>query len=189
MPQLRSEIYLIGHQKKQITGSKLPSKLDCLRVLFYNLRTQKLNLVKSARIVIKECSIFWEKARIPVMRSTNAENKLVTLYNEWKQLSKNKFKDFDNLKQKRESWKDSLDDLFDMAHADALNLIKIEEDKQFLIQQRLKGRQGCMIGIDVNLKKSEEKREKRKRDAELRKQQFLEAPSTSQGKYILNYNN
>lgn len=184
MPVLRSEIYLIGHQKKQLSGSKLPSKLDCLRVLFYNLRTKKLNVAKSARIVIRECSNFWERARIPVISRSNAEQKLVTLYNKWKQFSRRKLRDSDSLKQKRESWKDSLDDLFDMAHVDALNIIKIEEDKQFLIQQRLKGRPGCMIGIDANLKKREENREKRQQAVELRRQQFLEAPSTSKGKYI-----
>ena len=43
-----------------------------------------------------------------------------------------------------------LDDLFDIAHADALKMIKIEEDKLFLISQRKKGRPGSMSGGDRN---------------------------------------
>jgi len=39
--------------------------------------------------------------------------------------------------------------LFDIAHSDALKLIKIEVDKQFLINQRLPGRPGCLGGIDI----------------------------------------
>ena len=61
----RPQIYLIGPMKNQITGSKLPSKRDCLSVLFYNMRLVNLNLHDSSRLVIDECSIFWKKARIP----------------------------------------------------------------------------------------------------------------------------
>ena len=48
-----------------------------------------------------------------------------------------------------------LDDLFDIAHADALKTIKIEEDKLFLISQRKKGRPGSMSGGDRKLLKRE----------------------------------
>ncbi|XP_050528083.1 uncharacterized protein LOC126898185 [Daktulosphaira vitifoliae] len=47
-----------------------------------------------------------------------------------------------------EDFVNKLDDLFDIAHSDALNLIKVEVDKQFLLAQREKGRSGCMLGVD-----------------------------------------
>lgn len=78
------------------------------------------------------------------------------LYNEWRKLSKHKTINSDFYKVKRETWKISLNNLFDMAHANALNLMKIEEDKQFLIKQRSKGREGCMLGIDVNFTNKED---------------------------------
>lgn len=184
MALLRSEIYLIGYPKDHLTGSKLPSKLDCLRVFFHHIKVAKLSIKESARLVIKECSVFWEKARIPVQKIINAEKKLLLLYNEWRTLSRHKARDSDGYKKKRESWKNSLNDLFDMAHVDALNLMKIEEDKQFLMRQRLKGREGCMLGIDINLQKKEEKQ--RQQQERLRKQQFEEAPSTSKGNCTLN---
>ena len=42
--------------------------------------------------------------------------------------------------QKEKDFKDDLDNLFDMAHQDALDMITIEEDKEFLIARRKKGR-------------------------------------------------
>lgn len=44
-----------------------------------------------------------------------------------------------------------------MAHVDALNLMKIEEDKHYLIKQRLKEHEGCVLGIYLSLQKKEEK--------------------------------
>lgn len=57
----KRKIYLIESVKNQITGSKLPSIKDCLSVLFFNLRLVKLNLNKSAVLVIDECLIYWSK--------------------------------------------------------------------------------------------------------------------------------
>lgn len=39
-------------------------------------------------------------------------------------------------KQSEELFTDKFDNLFDIAHADAIKLINIEEDKQFVIKQR-----------------------------------------------------
>jgi hypothetical protein len=45
----------------------------------------------------------------------------------------------------------NLDDLFDVAHANAMNLIKLQEDKEFLKTQREKGRRGSMGALDRKL--------------------------------------
>ena len=58
-------IYLIGYVTNQIVGSKLPSNRQVMSVLFYNLRRVKLNLLDNARLVIKELTVFLEKACIP----------------------------------------------------------------------------------------------------------------------------
>lgn len=52
-------------------------------------------------------------------------------------------------------------DLFDIAHADAQNLIKNREDWDFLEKQRQKGRPGSMAGLDVVHKKKLEAKEER----------------------------
>jgi hypothetical protein len=54
----------------------------------------------------------------------------------------------------------SFNDLFDVAHQDALGMIKIPEDKAFLLAQREKGRRGIMAGVDVSLMNKEKVRAK-----------------------------
>ena len=140
------KLFLIDHDESQITGPKLPSNGQVLRVLFYNMRKGNLLLRPSANLVIIEVEVFWEKARIRTNKLPHSIEKLESLYKEWKNLQKN-CKRRTYLREKRErNFLDMLDDLLDIAHADALEMIKIEEDKLFLISQRKKERPGSMIG-------------------------------------------
>lgn len=50
-----------------------------------------------------------------------------------------------------------MDDLFDIFHANVLNMIQNEEDKKFLLLQRQKGRPGYMLGTDYKLAIKEKK--------------------------------
>lgn len=78
-----------------------------------------------------------------------------------KKNKKNKRKRSEGIRNKEKEWQDSLEDLFDIGHADALNMITIEEDKHFLIEQRKRGRPGTIGGVDkVHLKKVTKKQEK-----------------------------
>lgn len=43
----QTKIYLIGDDSNQIIGSKLPSNMQVLKVLFYNLRKVKLQVRQS----------------------------------------------------------------------------------------------------------------------------------------------
>ena len=56
---------------------------------------------------------------------------------------------------------EEIDRIFDIAHADAMSLITIEEDRLFLINQRGE-RKGYMAGVDMALAKTEERVQKRK---------------------------
>jgi len=55
----------------------------------------------------------------------------------------------------------------------------VEEDKQFLIKQREKGRTGCMIGIDKNRDNLEKRRLQRLDREEERKRKHSDNPTTS----------
>ena len=101
--------------------------------------------------------------------------KIENIYKEWEKLKKNKenkAKRSDYLKQKEDQWNEGLEELFDIAHANALEMITIQEDKDFLLCQREKIRRGKMGPVDKKLAKQEEvsrKRQKemsRKRDRE-----------------------
>lgn len=167
MPQ--QQIYLIGSLNNQITGSKLPSKKDCLSVLFYNMRLVNLNLHDSSRLVIDECLIFWKKARIPTHDSSDCIKKLKKVYEDWRKLDKNKTRNTETQKAHENKFKEQLEDLFDISHADALNLIKINEDRQFLLKQREKGPPGCMLGMDMKLAGIEKRKATREKEEDGRK--------------------
>lgn len=68
----------------------------------------------------------------------------------------------------------SLDNLFDISHADALEKMKINEDRQFLLLQRQKGRPGCMTGVDKKLFMKEKRSTERKNQELARKRKHEE---------------
>lgn len=152
-----NNIYLIGSVQNQIIGSKLPSNRQVITVLFYNLREVKLNLRESAKLVIKETVIFWEKARIHTREQHHCISKLEALYQQWRDLQKLSKRTSETQKNKISDFIDKLDDLFDISHANVLNMIQNEEDKKFLLLQRQKGRPGCMLGADYKLAVKEKK--------------------------------
>lgn len=89
--ELRSDtknIFLIGLPSFQINGAKLPSNRQVLSVLFHNIREVKLSVSESANLVISDCIIYWEEARIPTRAFPNSVKKLVDLYHVWRELQK-----------------------------------------------------------------------------------------------------
>lgn len=83
-----NQIYLIGTINSSILGSKLPSNKQVLSVFFYNLRLLKLKARESASLTIREASVFWEKARIPIRQNQNCIQKLLQMYKKWQNLQK-----------------------------------------------------------------------------------------------------
>lgn len=81
---------------------------------------------------------------------------------------------------------DKLDDLFDIAHADALTLTQLPEDREFLRKQREKGRQGSMLGVDGILAAREKRQAKRLEQEQLRKQKSDIEMAHRSGKYQSN---
>lgn len=144
----KSEIYLIGPQKHQIMGAKLPSKRQVLSVYFYNTRTVKLSQVDSLEILYFEIRVFWEKARIPISKKQYVILKIQSLVDDYRGVQKTPSarKNPNELTHQRE-FVEKLDDLFDIVASDALQKLK-GIDREFLISQRKKGRVGCLLGID-----------------------------------------
>lgn len=73
---------------------------------------------------------------------------LEDLYNAWRKVNKNSKIKSETQREREEAWTSKLDDLFDIASANALDLIKNSEDKLFLENQRKKADRGlCMASI------------------------------------------
>ncbi|CAH1647379.1 unnamed protein product [Spodoptera littoralis] len=76
----------------------------------------------------------------------------------------------------RQEFVTDLDNLFDIAHADALKLIKIDEDRIFLQRQREPGRPGHLAGVDKKLADKEEKSRLRNIEEQNHKEQLIAVP-------------
>ncbi|CAH0396068.1 unnamed protein product [Bemisia tabaci] len=175
MPTTRKDtsVYLIGNYCQQIIGSKLPSNGDALRVLFFNLREVQLNLRQSFKLVIEEILTFWNKARIPTKFFCDCVKKLEALYDTWRNLQKSSHRKSNAAKET--DFVNKLDDLFDISHENAMDLIKLEEDRKFLVAQRKPGREGFMHGIDWDLSKKEERAEARENKRLQREEKYRQS--------------
>lgn len=170
----QSEIYLIGREQNEIVGAKLPSNRQVLSVFFYNTRTTNLSTEKIANLICVKIKMFWEKARIPTSADFYVKKKILDLYNDWRGLQKceKRPNKSSNHAHKEREFCDKLDDLFDIAAKDALNILK-GVDREFLLSQRKKGRVGSLCGVDAigeakearRLKRIEEEENRRRKQA------------------------
>ena len=168
-----AEIYLLGSVIESLSGSKLPSNGDVLRLYVHKLKSAQTKH-DAAVTVIKKVQLFREKARIPVRHTDHATAQLEELVHKWERLKKNKGRTTATQVANEAALTDTFNDLFDVAHQDALQIVKIEEDKQFLLAQREKGRRGVMTGVDVSQTKEEEHMTKQQRQLRLKEKQQTE---------------
>jgi len=102
-------------------------------------------------------------------------------------LQKNCKKTQVTFKSRENNFKIDLDNLFDIAHADAFERMKIEEDKLFLMKQREPGRPGCLDGVDKKLTEKEDRSRQRRLEEEervVRQRESLAVASTSTTNYL-----
>ena len=135
----------------ELTGSKLPSVRMALGFFLHHHLEMCETIRQSSAATVKEIAKFWHKARIPIRDAQNCQTKLERSFEEWRLLKKNKGRQSLSQRSREAEFTSRLDDLFDIAHADALSMIQIDEDRQFLLLQREKGRRGSMSGVDTIL--------------------------------------
>ncbi|GBP22430.1 hypothetical protein EVAR_78606_1 [Eumeta japonica] len=87
-------------------------------------------------------------------------------------------------KQGRQDFVDNFDNLFDIAHADALQLIKINDNRNILQRQREPGRPGHLAGVDKKLTDREERARLRTIEEEKRRAKYLSEPTPSTSSYV-----
>ena len=153
----QEKVWLVGQPMPLITGTKLPSNQQALLLFFHYHKTIRKTVRESATIVAREVLTFWEKARIPTTQERNVIPRVENLFTSWKNLYKNVNLRNETQIQKELAFVEELKQLFDIAHANAMEIITIEEDKQFLIAQR-EGRRGYMAGVDKELRAKEKRK-------------------------------
>ncbi|KAK2710529.1 hypothetical protein QYM36_011904 [Artemia franciscana] len=167
----RTELYLIGSSVSELRGSKLPSLRMALG-FFLHLHLELNETIRhSSAAAVTELAKFWRKARIPMRDHQNCQTKLEQAFEEWRLLKKNKARKSSTQQAREAAFVSRLEDLFDIAHADALNTMSIQEDKDFLLAQREKGRRGSMVGVDETLACKEKRVSEREQQTLKRRQQ------------------
>ncbi|CAH1106985.1 unnamed protein product [Psylliodes chrysocephalus] len=148
-------IFLIGHTNSQIDGNQLPSNLQVLQCLFHNLRVLKHNLHDSKQLVYDRLIIFWQRVKIPIQQKSRCIAKIDRLYNEWRSLQKSSSIRGITQINKEEGFSSNLQNLFDIAHHDALTMID-DKIKKFLLNQRKPCRVGFIDEIEDPISESSE---------------------------------
>lgn len=120
----KDHVYLLDSKICEITGSKLPSIRQCLGLfLYYHLDLKKARREASS-IVIDAVLNFWKRARIPTRANQHCQQKLEGIFDDWRALKKNKSRQTKTQHYNEAQFCDVLEDLFDVAHAEATSLIK-----------------------------------------------------------------
>lgn len=156
-----TELWIIGHPINIICNKKLSSNGDVLRRLFYITINEKETLKKASNIVCEEICQIWNTASIPTKSKPNIVTKIIKIHNQYRSLQKSRTKRNKSQIEKETTFKDRLNDIFDIAHMNALDMISNEEDKRFLEAQREKGRRGYMTDVDKEMAAREDRKRKR----------------------------
>jgi hypothetical protein len=163
-----AEVWLIGKGTEELPGSHLPTNADVLRLLMFFHVHRKSALKEAAALAVSKVIKIWQRARIPHQRIDSGVRILMKFHNDYEKLKKSRKRNNVHDQANQEAFKSTLIQLFDMATSDALSVMTIEEDRQFLIMQRDDVFSCSMAGVDVSLTR----KEKRKSAREERFQNF-----------------
>ena len=121
-----------------------------------------MNLADSLKSACEAIIAVWDRGRIPTQRIDSCIRKLRKLYENYLALKKHSKRQREGDRMKEDMFKDDLEKLFDIAPTDAMEIIKNDEDREFLRRQRLDVFSCSMSAADVNLARKEVR--KRQRD-------------------------
>ena len=166
-----TDYFLVGQPQHSISGSKLPT-LSAVLKYFFHVKKQSHANNTALRTVVDNVICFWDMARIPTQLPRNCVRKLKVIYEEWRELAKNKKRKGDPGDRKA-AFKSKLDTLWDIAADDAIaqirnnRLLRKEEreiDVKFYLDQKAE-RIGYMSGNDKVFAEAVRRREQRETGA------------------------
>ncbi|KAK0055523.1 hypothetical protein Bpfe_015034 [Biomphalaria pfeifferi] len=170
MAVTRSQTYvhLIGEPVQLFNENMLPTTREVLQVYYHHHNNEKLSKTESITVTVREVCEIWARARVPSAEERNIIHKLKLLVDKHRTVCHNKTRGGTAQMARESNFEADMNGLFDIAHHDAMNRIKIEEDRVFLVDQRTE-RKYVMGKIDQQLTAVEGRRAVRiQREAELR---------------------
>lgn len=150
-------VYLIGERLKAFQGTVLPTTRDVLQVYMYYHKTEKCSQTEAITVTARQVCEIWNKARIPTSEERNIKRKMEQLLDKYRMICRNRKRSTAAQSEKELTFEADINTLFDISHHQAMDLIKIEEDRVFLNDQRTE-RKYVMGKIDKHLASVEERR-------------------------------
>jgi hypothetical protein len=169
----KTEVYLVGQPLDSFGDRLLPTGKDILR----RIASHGANSHENRKKVVDEVLQLWAKARIPTMETRAIIEKLNRILDKYEKLKINRKRKTEQQQTNESLLNDEISKLFDISHKDALSLVTIGEDKDFLIDQRAE-RNMVMGGEDKMLANKEKKkweREKQMNERRKREKEAMEA--------------
>lgn len=140
-----TQMYLIEGPISEIVGEKLPSKRQILQYMSFACPIKR-DHYQAAKATFNVIEPLWIQSMLPTMTDHNSAVKIKKFFESYQKLyrsSRNKSEYHTELFKGREkAFVDELDDLFDITSTDLSNVS--DAAKNFLSQQRLKGRPGTI---------------------------------------------
>lgn len=179
LTRYRDEVFLIGIRDLEPLSrlNQLPTVRQTL-LRFHKFLQEKKSVRNAAHLVIDEVRALWNKSSIPTQQPKHCIEKFEKIHASWLLLKKNKGRSSQSQRQREQLFTSNLDKLFDIAHAESDQLIKISADREFLIDQRGE-RKMIMTSVDIKLQKKQERVLQRKRRAEYLRQKTTECSETT----------
>jgi len=153
--------WLIGCESPKLCGeNRLPVLRNVLQYVLHLHYQQKETIRDSCRLAVEALVPFFIRAGFEtdhLIEVKYACDKLVKKFEEWIHLKKSMNR---KTNPRREAFKSSLDKLFDLGRKDAMNLIKLEEDRAFYKSMK-EDRLATMSGVDMKLARRKARKEKK----------------------------
>ncbi|KAG0714405.1 hypothetical protein GWK47_014208 [Chionoecetes opilio] len=123
-----TEVWLLGHPNRTPAGgNSFPRTGKCYGASFHFVRVQRKSVKEAASLVTAEVAVVWEKARIPTQKKSRCVERILRLYASWQNLDRSKKRSAEVDVENRRSFSLALMTLFDIGHADAFDLITVDE--------------------------------------------------------------
>jgi len=111
-----SSVWLVGGTEETFKTSKLPSRGEVLKVLFNYHNGEGMSLKDSIDKTASLLLPIWAMARIPTKAANHVVEHIRKLHAEWQMLKKRINRNSATNLTNQQTFQDSLDDLFDIAH-------------------------------------------------------------------------
>jgi hypothetical protein len=158
--------------------------------LFFHNKIKKVPKKDAIKLVVQELTEIWLKARVPTAEKRSIVRKFENVLDKYRNVCRNMSCREPTQEAREIDFENSSKLLFDVSHQQALQMIKIDEDRQFLEDQR-GDRKMCMGKVDKELAAKEdrkavrmEKEEKRMKKEKQRQQECNSMEAGASGSHV-----